>query len=403
LSANGDRSITALNVFAGLLKCLSAEVAVQVGPLLNDPTAKAERRMLGLLEAAGSARIAILLDNFETVLDAKTRKVLAAHADLDEALRALLKAPGHEVKVILTTQSIPADLYDINPGVAVPLHTLMKDLPQILGGLPSPFAERILLDMEPRLSDEPEALLSEASVRTEGNPRALQALVVNLWAKPGLTMRDILEATEGALPENVTEILIGMLFKQLDPFAQKVMQALAIYGQPVEADALSYLLRPYVTDADVGSKRADVNVALEQLGGWYIVHREGAGLYYLHSIDRSYALRQIPDDKPAKREELGKASFSRHALLSRAADYFEGKRTMPKTWKDTGDLKPQLQEFELRCEAGEFNVAASVLLSIHDYLIRWGQSSMAASLYERLPLDCTLRDNMRTQRPSRGC
>jgi tetratricopeptide (TPR) repeat protein len=49
------------------------------------------------------------------------------------------------------------------------------------------------------------------------------------------------------------------------------------------------------------------------------------------------------------------------------------------------DLTPQLAEFDLRYEAGEFDTAAGVLLEIDfDYLMLWGHYRLALELHDRL-------------------
>jgi hypothetical protein len=48
------------------------------------------------------------------------------------------------------------------------------------------------------------------------------------------------------LPNNVVKELVGEAFSRLDPTAQRIMQALAIYGRPVTPAAVDYLLQPYL-------------------------------------------------------------------------------------------------------------------------------------------------------------
>ena len=61
--------------------------------------------MRALLEAFPTGRTVVLLDNFEDVIDPATHNLI--DAELDEALRALLRLPHHGVKVILTTRVAP--------------------------------------------------------------------------------------------------------------------------------------------------------------------------------------------------------------------------------------------------------------------------------------------------------
>jgi hypothetical protein len=101
------------------------------------------------------------------------------------------------------------------------------------------------------------------------------------------------------------------------------------------------------------------------------VHRE-AGRYYLHQIDRDYALNRILGGEPAN-SQAEPLPFSRFALQYRAAEWFKLVRKPRETWKSLQDVSAQLQEFELRCECEDYDTAADLLLEIdYDYLILWG-------------------------------
>ena len=56
----------------------------------------------------------LLLDNFEDIVDPETQEF--RDTEMDEALIALLNAPHHAVKAILTTRVAPRDLALIQPG-----------------------------------------------------------------------------------------------------------------------------------------------------------------------------------------------------------------------------------------------------------------------------------------------
>jgi tetratricopeptide (TPR) repeat protein len=77
--------------------------------------------------------------------------------------------------------------------------------------------------------------------------------------------------------------------------------------------------------------------------------------------------------------------WSRYALNNRAADYFAQARKPRAEWKKLDDLAAQLAEFDLRCAAGDYDTAASVLLEIdYDYLFIWGHYRLAIDLHEKL-------------------
>ena len=122
--------------------------------------------------------------------------------------------------------------------------------------------------------------------RTRGYPRALEAVAAILSADRNTSLPELLAQTE-RLPENVVEALVGEAFQRLDALAQQVMQALAVYPVPVPAVAVDYLLQPF---------QPAINAApvLARLVNMQFVRRD-AGRYYLHQVDRDYALGRVPD------------------------------------------------------------------------------------------------------------
>ena len=325
--------------------------------------------MRALLRAFPAGLTVALLDNFEELVDADT--VGLTDAALDEALHALLTAPVHGVKVIITTRVAPRNLLLTQPAVQRGL-----DLDE---GLPSPDAEKVLRACDPdgRLGvrDAPDALLSEAWERTRGFPRALEALVAILAADRSTTLPELLADTRG-MPENVVEALVGEAFSRLDALSQQVMQALAIYPSPVSPVAVDYLLQPF-------APAIDSTPLLSRLVNMSLVRRD-AGQYYLHQVDRDYATQRIPSGDP-RDADVQPRPFTQYALRDRGADYYEQIRTPRETWHTLTDLAPQLDEFVLRRQAGDYHTAAQVLLDIDfDYLIPWGHYRLVRDLHERL-------------------
>ena len=138
LSAIGSRRVNAPNLYEDLLKLMPAETARRIEAVVRDPKTTTEAKMRALLEAFPAGRTLVLLDNFEDVIDAATHNL--TDAELDEALRALVKLPHHGVKVILTTRVAPRSLNLVQPG---------RQMPLVLdGGLESPYAENILREMD---------------------------------------------------------------------------------------------------------------------------------------------------------------------------------------------------------------------------------------------------------------
>jgi tetratricopeptide (TPR) repeat protein len=178
------------------------------------------------------------------------------------------------------------------------------------------------------------------------------------------------------LPENVVRDLVGEAFSRLDPAAQQVMQALAVYGHPVTGAALDYLLQPHLPGIDSAP-------VLKRLVNMHFARRE-KGHYYLHPVDRTYALSRIPRGEPSDRYVEDAQPYTQFALLHRAAEYFKQSRLPREDWKSIEDLTPQLAEFDLRCEGEDYKTAAYVLLNIDSVLFNWGAYSQMVEMHERL-------------------
>ena len=369
LSGLGSRRVEFAHLFADLCRLLPEEAARPLDALFRDAKAATTAKVRALLDALSGRRVVVLLDNFEDVVDPETLAI--RDAELDEALRALLTLPHHAVKVILTTRVAPRPLTLVEPG--------RQDAIDLDEGLPSPHAENLLRAMDPGgelgLRDAPAPLLDEARRRTRGYPRALEALVAILRADRDTTLAEVLAAAGSALPENVVSALVGEAYSRLDPTARLVMQALAIYARPVPPAAVDYLLQPHQPGLDAAS-------ALRRLVNMRFARRE-AGKFFLHPVDRDYALGQVPEGSSADRN--GSTAFTRKALRHRAADYFRQVRLPRSDWKTIDDLAPQLDEFDLRCVGGDFDTAAEVLGEIdYDYLLLWGFARRVLDLHERL-------------------
>ena len=367
LSMTGTRQVTVPNLYADLSSLLPDDVARRLDEIYRDPKTSTELKMQALLEAFPSGKVILLLDNFETLIDPVTLNIISG--ELDEGLTALLNLPPHAVKVILTTRIAPRDMVLIHPE-----RQFRLDLDR---GLESPYAENILREMDTSgtlgLKNAPAELLNEARERTRGNPRALEALYAILSADRDTSLPEILNDRE-LLPENVVEVLVGEAFNRLDATSRMVMQGVAIYGRPVTPSAVDYLLKPHLPGVDSAP-------ILSRLVNMQFVRKEG-GRYYMHPVDREYALSRVPGCEESDRDG---PVFTQISLLHRGADYFKEARMPRESWKTIYDLSAQLAEFDLRCAGQEYDTAALVLQEINfDYLFLWGHYRVMAELHERL-------------------
>ena len=368
LSPVGIHPVSFPNMFADLTRLLPDAAAERLLQLYREPQ-QPRRLMLTLLEAFPGGRSVVLLDNLEDVIDPAT--LALSDPELDAALGELLAAPQHGIKVIATTRLVPRELLLRYPGRQQRL--------DLDAGLPAPEAIKVLHSMDPAgalgLRDASPDLLAAVCERTRGFPRALEALTAILAADRDTSLPGLLAAAENVLPGQIVGVLVGEAFDRLDPLGRQVMQALAVYAAPVPPVAVDYLLQPIEPAIDSGP-------VLSRLVNMHFV-RSDEGRYYLHQVDRDYAVNRIP---PGQCEDRGvePVPFTLYALQARAAGYFEQTRTPRDSWRSLDDLGPQLAEFELRWSNADYDTAAAVLAGIDDYLQRWGHYRLAVDMHERL-------------------
>src|SRR5262249_30013061 len=154
--------------------------------LLRHPQASMRTKFGEMLAAFSVQRVVVLLDNLEDMVDPGNFDL--QDGELDDALRAVLDAPPHGIKLIITSRIAPRALALVQPGRQIRL-----DLDE---GLESPHAEQLLRDMDVDgkvgLRGAPVPLLAEARARTRGYPRALEALFAILSADRDTSLAELL-------------------------------------------------------------------------------------------------------------------------------------------------------------------------------------------------------------------
>jgi tetratricopeptide (TPR) repeat protein len=368
LSRNGAHQVGYPTLVADLLRLLPAEVAHRLGLMYQDPHHTPTEMMLGLLEAFPAGEpVVVLLDNLESVMDIEAESL--AEPALGQALAAVLTAPAHAVTVIATTRVMPTALVKVEPARQRQL--------RLEEGLRSPDAEKVLreLDDDGRLGlrDAPDELLDGLRAHTRGFPRALEAVKAILDGDLTLTPQDLLDRTRSLPEDQVVQVLVGEAYDLLDAAGKQVMRTLSVYPAPVPAVGVDFLLRPVnpVTDAAPILAR----LVRRQLVRFH------DGLYHLHPVDRDYARSQLPRGSPGD----SPAGFTLTGLQARAADYYSQIRPPPESRRALEDIQPQLAEFELRCDIGDYDIAASVLQDIDFACLQlWGHYRTAVDMHARI-------------------
>jgi hypothetical protein len=295
----------------------------------------------------------LLLDNFEDTVSSDSRSI--RDTELATCLQSIVGAGFHSLKVIITTRITPVDFAEVPPAQHVVI--------SLDEGLESPFAERVLKELDSDghvgLRDASDATLARVKACTRGFPRALEAFYSILAADRDASIDDILSWSNS---NRIIRVLVGEAFSRLSEQDQRVMQALAVYGYPSSPTAVDYLLQPWFPIIDSA-------VSLKRLVNMRMVRKEGAA-YYLHPVDREYALSRL-EPRTAVAEFQG-TPLSNESLLDRAANYYEALRRPEGEWKTLDDLDPHIREFSLRLEGRQDDAAAAILSAIHTFLDKHG-------------------------------
>jgi tetratricopeptide (TPR) repeat protein len=369
LSEISNYKINVANIFSGLLQLIDSVEANKIDALYREGKIPIDEKIRALLAVLPQEPVILLLDNFEDLLNSEDA---INDQELETALKTILQADSHHLKVLTTTRMLARQFNMFEPARQHILH--------LEEGLPSPFAENVLrkMDKDGRAGfrDAPEELLGRIKDATLGYPRALESLYAILRVDRYTDVEELL--VEG-LPETVVEKFVGEAFSRLDITSQKIIQTVAVYNRPVSSAAVDFALQFHVPGVNSSP-------ILERLVSMHFVRRE-AKRYFLHPADRHYALSRMALGDTSKRIGQGARArtWNQHSLTLRAADYFVQVRKPLSEWKKLDDLGAQLAEFELRCAADDYNTAASVLNSIDfEYLLLWGHYQLMVDLHAKI-------------------
>jgi tetratricopeptide (TPR) repeat protein len=364
-AAQTQQRLTTTELLTDLGRLLAEEEVRPLDLTLRSPDVSPEAKLGLLLGALRDARVLVVIDNFEELIDPITSEI--RDHELQEILRALLHLPRHGVKVVLTTRMAPRSMLQDQP-----FRQLRLDLP----GLAFPDVVRLFEEWDPAgdlgLRTAPEAELRTAWTRTGGNPRALEKLYAILLSDRDTSLAELLA---DLLPETAAEALIGEAFRRLDPPAQLVLQALAVYGWPIPLEAVEYLLLPY-------NQELQPRPLLARLMGLHLAAKQGER-YFLPEADRKWIMRTIPAGEEGDATSVP-VRLTQAALLYRAAYWCAENAVPDDKVKGLDDLWPRLAEMDLRIGGRDDEGAFWILRGIDTrHLLPWGQGRLVLELHQR--------------------
>ena len=233
------------------------------------------------------------------------------------------------------------------------------------------------------LRDADSVTVAKIMKYTNGYPRALEALVGILVNRPLMTVDDLLDFNPLVNTDNVVDKWVDSAEDMLDDDQRMVMQALAVFDEPVDESAIRYLLDPYLEMTGI-----DISFTLERLErGRYITRNNLTATISLHPFDKDYNYRLIKDDDrdltemsagerffremnilPPASDESSKNTFTRLMLEKHAADYYAHLRGDPSDWQSIRDLQPYLLEYGHRLRAHDYETSFTMLITIYTTL-----------------------------------
>ncbi len=369
LSARPGMDITIEQLFLGSSKIFGGEIEKEIEQTYLNPRLSIAQKMQTLLghyaqNVPDNQRLVILLDNLEEKLDKETGQI--ADAELREWVDMFLQG-RHHARLLITSRE---------PLTAANAARRYEKIVPLDEGLPEGDAIQLLYDFDDKgeigLRDAEERHLKEVVRRTQGYPRALEAVVGIFSKDPLLTLPDLLNNAE-LWAKDVTEALVREAQSRLDEDEEVVLWALALFGRPVTEGAVRFLLEPFVQERGL-----DIGAAVRRLArGKYITAKRGTGELTLHPLDKEVNYGQIPRDTTVAIHVI--------VLEARAADYYHELIANQADWKTIDDLEPILLEFEHRVRAGDYETAAYLVKTVDfDYLMLWGYSAKILEMCQQL-------------------
>lgn len=369
LSARGFLPTTPDRVIYSLASLLPTHEADQLVSTVRPPMPWVEKLVYVLAALAGRSVI-VAIDAIEDILDSDGD---ITDLELREIVDHLVPRAELGVRLLFVGRRTARAVKHRFPDVTYQ-HKLEEGLPvgDAFALLKAMDANRALnLDV---VQDHDKARIHRL---TGGSPRALQ-LAYGVMAVERCSVTKLLEVPDWLDTDRVIGHLLERAYEQLPRKEQRVLQALAVYGRPVKAAAVDYLIGDDIPDLD---SRA----VLDRLRQLRLAQKDGQTFAVPGLKERDYLIKQL------QRDAGRRASQTPTALLHKAADYFAGQRHDDP--QRLADLLPHLTEIELRLRAGDHQTAFDLMGEVDDaYLHGWGSSTALVPFLkllnaERIPKD----------------
>jgi tetratricopeptide (TPR) repeat protein len=302
----------------------------------------------------------LVLDNFETILDAGTNVPLSSKPGFSELMQKA-KEGFTRSRLMFTSWECPASERGLRPQ-CYPIE-----------GLDVQSAIRLL--RKEGLNEEPESELERAIELAGGHPLALQ-LLVQLVLDGVETLSSMLDDNTlwmGEQGEVAERILNKVYNERLSDNEQKLLQYISLYRKPVPVEAIV---------AAAGDAHWDVSNVKRTASGLIRKSRliKTGGNYREESLIKIYAYNKL-DDK-----------IERHKL---ASQYYLS-LPIPEKCTKKEDVRSLIEAHHHACMAKEYDQAFNIIFdnNLHEDLDRWGNYTTLIDLYNRLLPENPLNDEI---------
>ena len=363
--------VTFDNLLESLAAALPSEAAERLHETLRNPGISESSKIQVAISQMVNLSAVVLLDNLETETDPNG---LLRDRALQSLLESLIRRQ-HGVKFLATSQGLLE--------ISADLRRMYESIP-FEAGLPESDAAEFLQEMDSDRMLGIAALASDNAVvrevvrKTHGFPKALE-YIVGLLTKDRLLTLEKLASDKDLLEGEVQAKLVAAANQRLKAAGQRVMEAVAIFDQPIRLEVVEFLLAGVPGELDI---RATINQLA--IGRFLSVDRS-TQMVTAHSLNRVYYLRKLAEgDSPTIA-----------ALHRRAAEWFRKTSPASNEAQSFEDIQPRLSEVEHLIAAQDYEAAAAALNAIDPVpLSTWGHHKTSIAIRTRLAARLTGAGNI---------
>lgn len=318
-------------------------------------------RLEAALEAYEGAPVVIVIDSAEHLLDNSHR---LRDSDLDEALDVLSSRAHSPVKVVFVSQDTPRSDRGITwPSTAHPVP---------ISGLREDYFRSYLSKLDPGaqfgLSTLPKEAFSSVHRRLQGNPRLAELLhALMTSADRDIGADDVAPWLSPMSADEVPQLLTDKLINGLPRGQQRVVEALAAFGTPVDDNTVVELLDP-------GLSRQRIREALLTLARTHVIRITDDGRYQVPASDVDLLLAHL-----ASGDAYGEtaAGPTQRDLLHRAANVLYSQLKDNADVRHVEDLHMHFARLDILLRARMYSEAHEFLaLEIGPPLQEWNRATL---------------------------